>query len=82
MALEIYPSYNLVEFDERYATYPPPTSLSDFSAVVMKHVEKFYEQLNNIIIDDNHSFLMANIAIDFATTSALPILKILVRIND
>ena len=43
-----------------YAAYPPPTSLSDFPTVVMKHVKSFYEQLNGIIIDDRHSFLLAN----------------------
>ena len=56
-------------------TYPPPTSLSDFSAVVMKHVENFYKQLNGINIDDNHLLLLANIAMHFATTPALPYSK-------
>ena len=62
--------------------YPPPTSLSDFSTVVMKHVENFYKQLNGINIDDNHSLLLANITMHFATTPALPILKILLCIKD
>ena len=44
-------------------------------SIITQYEQNFYGQLNGIIIDDNHSFLLANIAMHFATTPALPILK-------
>ena len=49
--------------------------LLTLESIITQYEQNFYEQLNGIIIDDNHSFLLANIAMHFATTPALPILK-------
>ena len=51
-------------------------------SIITQLEQNFCEQLNGIIIDDNHSFLLANIAMHFATTPALSILKILLCIKD
>ena len=44
-------------------------------SVVIQHGQNFYKQSNGIIIGDNHSVSLANIAMHFATTPAFPILK-------
>ena len=44
-------------------------------SVITQHGQNFYKQSNGIITGDNHSVLLANIAMHFATILAFPTLK-------